>query len=137
LETPEAVDPLVRFASHDLPKADSSPVDATSARGEEIILRLTAIKGIAKMSTRNDRALEAIQGFFQHENVAIRHQALNDFAEAIRIVDDERRQKRLIALFPRDYAFELRPYRPATPGVEGGNPNQVPTGTGNGAAPTK
>ncbi|MFN0214187.1 MAG: HEAT repeat domain-containing protein [Saprospiraceae bacterium] len=137
LEVPEAAESLIKFAKADLPLRDTSQYDdAISPYNEESILRITAIDGIAKLSTTYDpAALKAMPEFFKHKDPTIRLEAMNRFSDAIRTIRDKSKQERLIKMLPDDFVFELRPEKYPTPGIE--NPGLKPSGIGKGAPPRK
>lgn len=132
----EALDALTKIANEQLPKRDPLYDHEISAYKEESIIKITAIKGIANLSVRDDNAVRTLTTFFNHSDPTIRLEAMNALAQAIREADEERKRT-LLQLLPKEYVFnpDLNNIQP--PGVAGGNPDQRPTGRGTGPAPSR
>lgn len=132
----EALDPLTNIANEALPQKGTLYDHEISPYEEELIIRITAIKGIGNLSVRDDKAVSTLITFFNHADPTLRSEAVNALAQAIREAD-ENRKRTLLQFLPKDYVFVPDLSRIQPPGVLGANPNQRPTGRGRGPAPSK
>lgn len=132
-----ARDPLILISSEFLPKRVTLPDDVMSPFRKEVIIRMTAIRGVGHLAGRDDTAARFLGKFARHKDPTIQEEAKRALALAISQLKDKERIAFLVKLFPGNYLEWLPPEDPQPVPPLNANPDLVPSGGSSGSSPTK
>lgn len=134
LNRTSALERLSAIANERMPRRDTVYGHEIYPYEEESVIRITALKGIGKLTATSDSAVRVIQPFISHPDTLIRQEALNSLADGIRAANQERKPI-LRRLLPKDYIFIADPFSIRPTGINGEEAARKPSGKGNGPAP--
>jgi len=103
LRVPSARDALLTIAREPLPERIPTPDDEFSPRTPEIVIRMTAIRGLGHLAGTDDTAAEQLLELTVHEEQALQEQARQYAAIVIALEKNRERRLRLIRAFPGEY----------------------------------
>jgi hypothetical protein len=103
LRMPEARDALMAIARQALPERAPAPDDTLQAIEPELVIRMTAIRGLGHLAVEDDTAVRALAELAKHPEMPIHEQAKQSLALVIEQEKDRERLQRLIELFPGHY----------------------------------